>query len=163
MLPTPTTPIAFTYRAVSYDGGVTWPVNGPTNIQPTGFQVSGVAGGMGDNRGVSSDKFGNIWYGTTNFFDDLGNQIDQPTFWISTDDGDTYSVAYTAPAPAAGFAYDFPQFCFGYDNLGHYGLWHVSDYINSATGDLSQLIGFIRINGPGQVGTPTTLCCWQAL
>ena len=50
-----------TYRAVSFDGGKTWPINGPTNIQP-----SGTPSGFGDNRGVASDKYGNIWYGTTN-------------------------------------------------------------------------------------------------
>ena len=27
----------FAYRAVSFDGGKTWPINGPTNIQPTGI------------------------------------------------------------------------------------------------------------------------------
>ena len=31
--------------------------------------------------------------------DNLGNNINQPTFWISTDGGDTYSVVYcTVPA-----------------------------------------------------------------
>ena len=154
LLPVPTTPIAFTYRAVSFDGGKTWPINGPTNIQPTGFQVPGVAGGFGDNRGVASDKFGNIWYATTNLFDNLGNKTNQPTFWISPD-GNNYSVAYTAPAPAAGFSYDFPQFCFGYDNQNNYGLWFEADDIDNATGDLTQLVGFVPIIGPGQVGTPT--------
>ena len=51
-------------RAVSFDGGKTWPDrfdgttpvtnNGPTNIQPTGASP----GGFGDNRGVS---FRSIW------------------------------------------------------------------------------------------------------
>ena len=56
------------YRAVSFDGGLTWPQNGPLNIQPTGNPSN-----FGDNRGVSSDKFGNIWYSTTNEFDAFGN------------------------------------------------------------------------------------------
>ena len=83
ILPVPTSTQSFTYRAVSFDGGKTWPVNGPTNIQPTGFQVPGIAGGFGDNRGVASDKFGNIWYLTTNHYDNSGININQPTFWIS--------------------------------------------------------------------------------
>ena len=61
---------ALPYRAVSFDGGKTWPINGPTNIQPTGTSRS-----FGDNRGVSSDKYGNIWYGTTNASDNFGNTI----------------------------------------------------------------------------------------
>ena len=75
--------ISYTYRAVSFDGGKTWPLNGPTNIQPTGFVTPGVPGGFGDNRGVASDKFGNIWYGTTNLYDAFGNLINQLTYWIS--------------------------------------------------------------------------------
>ena len=72
-----------------------------------------------------------------------------PTFWISTDGGDTYSVVYTAPAPAAGFYYDFPQFCFGGDGFGNYGLWFVVDYFNEATGDTNPVVGFIPITGLG--------------
>ncbi len=137
-----------TYRAVlrSPDNGVTWVVteNGPTKIQPQG--------GGGDNPGVRADKYGNIWYGTTNY----GASIDQPTFWISTDGGDTFSVAYTAPAPAAGFSYDFPQFCFGGDGL-NYGLNFVVDYINGTTEDSYPVVGFISITGPGVYDTSNPL------
>ena len=75
----------FVCRAVSFDGGKTWPApfdgtnsvpfNGLTNIQPTGIPAS-----FGDNRGVAADKFGNIWYGTTNGYDNLGNYINHTNF-----------------------------------------------------------------------------------
>ena len=122
--------VAYTYRAVSFDGGKTWPAfntppNGPTNIQPTG------ARGFSDNRGVTSDKFGNIWYLTTNRVDSAGNENDTPTFWISSDCGVTFAVAYTAPPPLVlGVdSYDSPQYCFGGDGFGNYGLWWSADYV----------------------------------
>ena len=150
----------YTYRAVSTDGGKTWPVNGPTNIQPTGFSAPGVPGGFADNRGVGSDKFGNIWYSTANRYDDNFNYIDQPTFWISSNRGVTFSVAYTAPLPLVlGVDYDdFPQFCFGGDGLGNYGLWWTAEYYNGV-GDNIPVLAFIPINGLGleNVGTPTPL------
>ena len=95
---------SFTFQAVSFDGGKTWPINGQTNIQPTGTPA-----GFGDNRGVASDKFGNIWYCTTNRNDAAGDNINQPTFWISSDKGKTFSVAYTTPNPfdIGLFIYDF--------------------------------------------------------
>ena len=61
------------YRAVSFDGGKKWPLNGPLNTPPTGSPAQ-----FGDNRGVGADKFGNIWYSSTNFFDSSGNLINQP-------------------------------------------------------------------------------------
>lgn len=136
----PTTP----YRAVSFDGGKTWPINGPTNLQPTG------TGGAGDNRGISCDTFGNVWYSTTNAFNNTGKQINQPTFWISTDGGATFAVAYTAPIPApiAEDSYDFPQFTFGGDvSAGTYGLYFVVDQVGAVDG--VQALGFIPIKGPG--------------
>ena len=146
--------------AISFTGGATWPIaytytnsplyNGPTNIQPTGIPSR-----AGDNRGVASDKFGNIWYGTTNAFDDLGTGIDQPTFWISIDGGITFEIAYTAPYPLnPGDNYDIPQFCFGGDGFGNYGLWWVADYSNSV-GDIIPVVGFVQINGLGIIGPAT--------
>lgn len=142
------------YRAVSFDGGKTWPHNGPTNIQPTSSAAA-------DNRGVSADKFGNIWYGTTNLHDPAGNYVDQPTFWISTDGGVTFSVAYTAPLPPSFdpefhfFYYDFPQFCFGGDGKGNYGLHFQSCMGDIVTGDAFPTVGFIPITGLGMLGTPS--------
>ena len=136
----------FPYRAVSFDGGKTWPLNGPLNIQPTGIPSL-----AGDIPGVRADKFGNFWYCFTNFRDNSSNLINQPTFLISKDGGDTYSTVYTLPPPDPGFAYDFPQFCFGGDGQGNYGLWFAVDYFSLATGDLVQKVGFIPItaSGPG--------------
>jgi hypothetical protein len=130
------------YRAVSFDGGKTWPINGPTNIQPTG------KGGAGDNRGIACDIFGNVWYSTTNAFDTPGKQINQPTFWVSGDGGATFAVAYTAPIPAPipADSYDFPQFCFGGDpKAGTYGLYFVVDQVGAIDG--VQALGFIPIFG----------------
>ncbi len=140
------------HRAVSFDGGATWPINGPTNIQPTGNPS-----GAGDNRGVLPDKFGNIWYSTTNFFDKHGHIINQVTFWMSTNGGKTFSVAYTAPLPAniPSEMYDFPQYCFGGDEFGNYGLWFVADYVNLVTGDTCPAFGFIPIKGHGSLGKPS--------
>lgn len=140
-----------TYRAVSFDGGKTFLYNGITNIQPTGGE------GFGDDRGVSADKFGNFWYSITNFSTDSGIRITQPAFWISTNGGITFSVAYTAPLPidlGVDF-YDYPQYCFGGDGLGNYGLWFVSDYFTAV--DIIPVVGFIPITGPGQFGTGTTI------
>ena len=140
-----------TWRSVSFDGGKTWPINGPTNIQPTGIPAA-----FGDNRGVASDKFGNIWYGTSNRNDNLGNNINQPTFWVSTDGGDTFSVVYTVPAPPTPpDLYDFPQYCFGGDGLGNYGLHFVADIVDNAFGTATYpAVGFIPITGLGNFGTP---------
>lgn len=139
----PTTP----YRAVSFDGGKTWPINGQA--------FTTVAG---DNRGVASDKFGNIWYGTTNLYDNMGNYSDQPTFWISSDKGKSFNLAYTAPnqSDLGLIFYDFPQFCFGGDGQCNYGLWFTSDSL-TVSGDLGAVVGFIPITGCGTYGTGTTI------
>lgn len=130
------------YRAVSFDGGKTWPENGPLNVQP--------ANGFGDARGVSSDKFGNIWYSATDF----DGVINPPVFFVSTDKGVTFQLAFTAPTPAPGEEYDYPQYCFGGDGLGNYGLIYQA---NLFTPDGAvPTIGFIPILGLGVFGAPTT-------
>ena len=54
---------SFTCYATSFDGGKTWPINGLTQTQPSGFQPgTTIPGGFGDNPGVRADKFGNFWY-----------------------------------------------------------------------------------------------------
>lgn len=140
------------YRAVSFDGGKTWPYNGPINIQPTGNPVQ-----IFDNPGVKSDKFGNIWYVSTNGYDDFGDAYDTPYFTLSTDGGVTYELIYTLPTPPQSvdiFGYDFPQFCFGGDGSGNYGLQYTVDYFPGFS-DGATVVGFIPIYGLGSVGTPT--------
>jgi hypothetical protein len=146
ILNAPSTP----FRAVSFDGGKTWPHNGPMNIQPSG------PNGAGDNRGVSSDRFGNIWYSSTNFEADDHTIINQPYFAASADGGITFELIYTLPPPPANVMYDFPQFCFGGDGQGNYGLQFTTDFINTVTGDLAPVVGFIPILGLGVFGTPAT-------
>ena len=137
-----------TYRAVSFDGGKTWPVNGPTNIQPPGPY------GGGDCRGVTADKYGNFWYEISNYTDVTGTYfINQPAFWISSDKGVTFSLVYTAPLPfILGVEFwDFPQFCFGGDGSGNYGMWFVTDYFLNGI-DVVPVVGFIPITGLGTYG-----------
>ena len=147
------------YRAVSFDGGKTWPAefNGPTNIQPIN--------GAGDNRGVAADKYGNIWYGTTNIDLSSPQQPEYPTFWISTDGGVTFSVAYTVSPIVYSpndEGWDYPQFCFGGDGQGNYGLWFSADYyaIDYITGEGVSIIpssGFLPITGKGTYGTGNSI------
>ncbi|AYV77268.1 MAG: hypothetical protein Barrevirus26_1, partial [Barrevirus sp.] len=145
-----------TYRAVSFDSGITWPINGPTNLQPTGNPTT-----VGDDRGVLSDKYGNIWYIITSIYDDSGlgqiqNKIGQPSFWVSADKGVTYDVAYrvpiTPPFQLTLDLFDYPQVTFGSDENGQYGMWWVvSDLTNTLTFDgfdETQFVGFIPISGP---------------
>jgi hypothetical protein len=161
--------LSYLGRAVSFDGGKTWPYNGPTNIQPSGYAAPGVPGGWGDARGVASDKYGNIWYGSTNSCDNIGNFINTPFFMVSSDGGVTFELVYTFPTlgtePNPTSLYDFPQYCFGEDGSGNYGLYFTSDlFPNFAnfTGDpdANPFVGFIPISGPayvpGSIGTPQT-------
>jgi hypothetical protein len=146
MLNFPSTP----YRAVSFDGGKTWPHNGPMNIQPTGPLKAG------DNRGVASDKFGNIWYNSTNGATNTGRTIDQPYFAVSSDGGITFQLIYTLPLPAPGDnGYDYPQYCFGGDGQGNYGLHYTVDYFDGNK-DGWPVAGFIPITGLGSFGVPNT-------
>lgn len=151
-------PSSLICAAVSYDGGKTWPINGPTNIQPTGFVAPGVPGGFGDNPGVRADKYGNFWYLSTNIFDDNGVLTDQPFIMVSSDKGATWELVYTYPyddlTPIA--AYDFPECCFGGDGLGNYGVQIVADYfpdenIGGLNGYPSR--AFIPVTGLGTWGT----------
>lgn len=145
-------------RAVSFDGGKTWPINGPLNI------VSGQPAANGDCPGVKSDKFGNMWFCTSNMNDDDGNFINQPFFALSSDGGITFNLIYTVPLLPdfiAGLsAYDFPSYCFGGlgDGSDTYGLWFSAEYFSPNGGpDVAPLVGFIPIYGLDAVGTGTTL------
>ena len=146
----------FVYRAVSFDRGKSWPINGPTNIQPTGNPSV-----IGDVRGVLSDKYGNIWCCVTNFYGNSGgavisNEIGQPAFWVSADKGVNFSVAYSVPTTPpfnlGADLYDYPQVAFGGDGNGNYGMWYiVDDETNTLIDDgfdSTSVVGFIPINGP---------------
>ena len=146
---------AYTCRAVSYDGGKTWPVNGKTNIQPTGISTSG-SGGFGDNPGVQCDKYGNFWYLSSNFYNSVGDLVNTPFLMISTDQGVNYTLVYTYPPPATPDDwYDFPEFCFGGDGLGNYGVHVTADSLNDISGDGGPVEVFIPITGLGVYGTPS--------
>lgn len=139
--------VGTTYCAVSFDGGKTWRKNGPTNLQPTGLNHS-----FGDYRGVASDKYGNIWLSATNDTDATGKGINQPYFAVSTDGGMTFKLVYTLQLTPATNLYDFPQFCFGGDGQGNYGLHFTAD--NFSSQGEAPVVGFIPIFGLGSFGTP---------
>ncbi len=145
-------------RAVSFDGGKTWPAlydgitpetnNGPINVQPVN--------GAGDMRGVASDKFGYIWYGATERGVD---GTSRPIFYVSINKGVTYQFAFEAPAvvnPLTDF-YDSPQFCFGTDQGGNYGLYLTVPYYDFATFDGVLVVGFAPITGLGLFGSLNTI------
>lgn len=152
-------PLAVLCAAISFDGGKTWPINGPTNVQPTGFVVPGIPGGAGDATGVRADKYGNFWYMATNFFDDTGNLINVPFIMNSSDKGVTWNVVYTFPyddTSPTGY-YDYPSLCFGGDGFGNYGVQMVVDYFPEANlggpqGYPSR--AFLPVTGLGSWGSP---------
>lgn len=146
-------------RAVTFDGGKTWPLafdgvtpqlyNGPIGVPPIHVPS--------DARGVASDKFGNIWYGAS------GADNSQPSppanFFVSTDQGRSFSLVYTVQHPLnfiPGVSiFDYPQYCFGGlgDGSNTYGLWFIQDYFANGF-DETPLIGFIPIHGPNSFGNP---------
>lgn len=141
------------YRAVSLDGGVTWPVNGPL----TGLNSYNVS--AADCRGAAFDIFGNCWYSYNNYPGILPYPQGIVNILAVSSDGTgtvwnpTY---YTSPAPA--YAYDFPQFSFGGgpDPITQetvYGIWQVSDYFTSEFGLILPQRTFIAIYGLGSFGT----------
>lgn len=144
-------------RAISFDGGNTWPINGPINTQPIGMT-------LGDDVGVKSDKYGNIWYIATNLFNEVSAEaveINQPYIAVSVDKGKTYTVIYIAPLPPPNGIYDWPLYCFGGDGQGNYGLHFTMETPANPPGnglDVFPTVGFIPITGPGlnNIGTPIT-------
>ena len=146
--------IAYVYAAVSFDGGKTWPINAPTNVQPTGFVSPGIGGGAGDNTGVKADKYGNFWYVATNFFDNVGDEINVPFIMVSSDMGQSWTLVYTFPYDYSNptTLYDYPAFQFGGDGNGNYGVWIVADYFPNflTQSDGYPSIAFVPITGLGQ-------------
>ncbi len=125
------------FRAVSFDGGHTFPISGPLTEQPFGD--------FGDAGGVQSDRYGNIWYS--------GNPAtDDPAYFlVSVNGGVDFELIYIVPElydPNVSFL-EFPQYCFGGDENGQYGLWFETYINNFVTGDCTPTVGFIPIHGAG--------------
>jgi hypothetical protein len=141
----------YTARAVSIDGGQTWPplfdglidqpLNGRTNLQPTG------PAGAGDVTGVYSDKYGNVFYVVTNHFDDAGNFTNNVTVWNSVDGGDTYNVLFTIPIIGGVEFMDYPTVSFGTKADGQYGLYFAASFGSFNTNDAYPSVGFLPIDG----------------
>ncbi len=131
-----------------------WPLNGFIPIQPF-YSI-----GFGDNRGVSADKYGNIWYVSTIFYSEMAELVDEAIFFASSDGGVTFQNVYTVPLPPSymqGTYYtDYPQNCFGGDGSGNYGLWFQTTFYYLADGDGWPTVGFIPIFGRGSFGTLTS-------
>lgn len=133
------------YRAVSFDGGLTWPseYNGKLPFPSAG-----------DNRGVASDKYGNIWYSLNN--GDDPSHTYPPLFYVSSDGGITFTFVFqgnpTAPDGSVIIINDYPQYCFGGDGQGNYGLWFSVDLFTNIA--IYPYTGFIPIFGLGKFGTP---------
>jgi hypothetical protein len=145
--------------AVSFDGGKTWPINGPTNVQPTGI-FDGVPGGAGDVPGIRADKYGNFWYMATNFFDASGNEVNVPFIMASSDQGVTWELVYTFPYNDVLHQdlYDYPALCFGGDGFGNYGVRMGVDFFpGEAIGQSNgyPAHAFIPITGLGAWGAPS--------
>lgn len=150
-----------TQAAVSFDGGITWPITGPTNLQPA-------SSFSGDTPGVRADKFGNFWYLTTNYYDPTFEYVyNQPYIMLSSDKGCSWgnSPVYTFALSNPPYNYyDFPQMEFGGGPNGQYGVHIVVDYAPSSgyndppasAIDFNQIQSrvFIPITGLGTYGTP---------
>ena len=168
--------------SISNDGGFTWhapiysildppfvnisPVFGVINVP--GSQLNSISAKFGDERGVSSDRYGNIWY---MFSNDVANPPGYPLgtiprFYVSTNNGQSFSLLYSVTNPGyfAYTFYDYPQMCFGGGpdpsnaGMNTYGMWFSVDYENLADfggrGSIVQARGFIPIYGLGSFGTP---------
>ena len=168
-----------TCRAISYDGGYTWPDspydgtnlipdssnNGYVYVQP-GLDKDGTVPEFGDCPGVRSDKYGNIWYAATAPYEYINGVLTEsyrPYFSISTNNGYSFTIVYAAPLPTSiNSFYDSPQYCFGGNGQGQYGLWFEVSYQEEETTSHDLIakqsgFGFIPIYGPGQYGTGNTV------
>lgn len=127
------------YVVSSMDGGLTW-----TAPQiPQGFPP--LENGYGDCLGVKADKYGNFWYSFTDFTTG-GVFTSIPNFYISQDKGLTWRLIYAAPNPIPNNFYDYPQFSFGNDANGQYGINFVAAWITVVSPqDLTPFVGFIPI------------------
>ncbi len=107
------------------------------------------------NTGVQIDKCGNVWYGSSEFADTLGNFTGQPIFAASADKGVTFQNILTLPVPASTSEfYDYPQYCFGNDDTGQYGLYFSANF---AVGpDQFPIVGFMPIFGFNNFGTASS-------
>lgn len=128
------------YRAISFDGGKTWPTeyNSNLNLSP--------GNGPRDVPGVKADKDGNFWYCISKPSGTIGGS-NNTLLYISKDKGKTFSLVYTAPSQdpsGTTISYGFPQFCFGTYH-GNYGVWLSVDAFLPI--DIIPFIAFVQSDG----------------
>lgn len=129
--------------AVSNNGGVTF---GPSFLlDPTIDFPAAVAA---DCPGVQCDKYGNMWYLIN--VDKSGQYLaENIMFYVSSDGGNTWSLFFeTTDGTISDGFYDDPQFCFGNDGLGNYGIWFEGDYFTTTSAYFNNelRLGFIPID-----------------
>ena len=153
------------WRAVSMDGGKTWPQT--INAQSSIGRIDGVASipySEGDNNGLF-DVYGNYWI--TNLTNDgVDTSILGLAILVSSDGGLNFTVAFNIPPDPSGSIHDFNQMAFGgdgtfnEDGTPNYALWFVNDhfiYIDGSFAGLANTIGYIPVTGLGQFGTAVTV------
>lgn len=144
--------------AVSQDSGRTF--GAPFVIDPS---LNFPNAAVGDGPGVQCDKFGNMWFLIN--VDESGtyNALNL-RFYVSGDGGNTWTLYFQTtdaifdpinPANSTG-SYDYPQFCFGNDGLGNYGIWFEGDYFTASSGyeNNEARLGFLPITGLYPAITP---------
>ena len=139
------------YRGVTFDGGDNWSVGRVDNMGTLPFAHD-------DSQG-KFDKFGGHWLLYITQF--AGNA--QLVIAHSPDGGLTYSLVYlSTDGGTFPFGYDYPQFTFGGDGQGGYGLWFTVQFVvlNPLApfgADFTQEVGFISITGKNDFSTTPTI------
>ena len=137
--PAPSTPVYF----ISTVGGQSGSWSGPILLDPINFPQDGVAD-VGDCRGVLADDLGNFWYSVSRHDHALATY--NCFFYISVDQGTTWTLVYQTTDGGIGFLNDYPQMTAGTNGAGQQGLWFHIDFISKTTSDYIPHIGFIPAN-----------------
>jgi hypothetical protein len=128
------------WRAVSFDGGKTFPVVSRIFGLPD-LIVDTLAG---------VDKFGNIWLSYLTGPLDDPNNFRTVVLAVSTDGGVSFTqVTQLNPPSPYTVGYDLPYITFGGDGKGGYGLWFAPTIID-ANFNVAPTLGFIPVSGLGE-------------
>lgn len=129
------------WRAVSYDGGKTFPLVGRI------FNLDDL---IVDTL-ATADKFGNIWVSyVTGPFSDPDANPRTLIIAVSCDQGATFTqVARLIPPAGYPVGYDIPTMACGGDGNGGYGLWFAPTIIDGDF-NVAPTLGFIPVSGLGE-------------
>lgn len=131
------------WRAVSYDGGKTFPLVG---------RIFNLTDLIVDTFAIA-DKFGNIWISyVTGPLSDPNAYPRTLIIAVSSDKGESFTqVAQLIPPANYPVGYDLPTLACGGDGKGGYGLWFAPTIIDNET--VSPTLGFIPVSGLGLYNT----------